>query len=84
MRSFIGMAKGRLAGDVLTVYCANDQGKHMLETLNAAKVISEVTGSAVGQSVTVRFVVGEPEGAAHDKMRDLLQIGGKFDGFTVK
>jgi len=84
VRSFIGMAKGRLAGGVMTVYCANDNGKHMLEKANAAAIIAEVTAGAVGQSVTVRFVVGEPEGEAHDKMRDLLQIGGKFDGFTVK
>ena len=43
-----------------------------------------MTGAAVGRDVTVRLTVGEPEGEAHDKMRDLLQIGGKFDGFTVK
>ena len=84
MRSFIGLAKGQLAGNELTVYCANEHGKHMLETANAAKVIAEVTEAAVGQSITVRFTVGEPEGGVHDKMRDLLQIGGKFDGFTVK
>jgi len=84
VRSFIGVAKGQLVGNVLTVYCANDQGKHMLETAHAAEVIAEVTGAAVGEPVTVRLAVGEPEGAAHDKMRDLLQIGEKFDGFTVK
>nr|MCR5825888.1 hypothetical protein [Oscillospiraceae bacterium] len=83
-RSFIGVAKGRLADGVMTVYCANDQGKRMLELANAAKVIAEVTGAAVGETVTVRFTVGEPEGEAHDKMRDLLQVGGKFSGFTVK
>ena len=84
VRGFLSTAKGRLAGGVMTVYCANDNGKHMLEKMNAAAVIAEVTGNAVGQAVTARLVVGEPEGAAHDKMRDLLQIGGKFDGFTVK
>ena len=84
VRSFIGVAKGQLVGNVLTVYCANEQGKHMLEMAHAAEVIAEVTGAAVGESVTVRLAVGEPEGAAHDKMRDLLQIGEKFDGFTVK
>ncbi len=84
LRSFVGLAKGRLVGGVLTVYCANDQGKNMLERHDAAGVIAEVTGAAVGRDVTVRLTVGEPEGEAHDKMRDLLQIGGKFDGFTVK
>ena len=84
VRSFIGVAKGRLSGGVMTVYCANDSGKHMLEKADAASVIAEVTESAVGAPVTVRFTVGEPEGAPHDKMRELFQLGEKFDGFTVK
>lgn len=84
LRGFIGMAKGRLAGEVLTVYCATEQQKHMLEAPASAQIIAEVTAVAAQHPVTVRFTVGEPEGEAHDKMRDLLQIGGKFDGFTVK
>lgn len=84
LRGFVGTAKGRLAGDELTVYCANDTHKHMFEMYHAADVIAEVTALAVQHPVTVRFTVGEPEGEAHDKMRDLLQIGGKFSGFTVK
>ncbi|MBQ7714064.1 MAG: DNA polymerase III subunit gamma/tau [Oscillospiraceae bacterium] len=84
LRGFIGMAKGRLADGVLTVYCATEQQKHLLEAPDAARAIAEVTAGAAGHPVTVRFTVGEPEGEAHDKMRDLLQAGGKFDGFTVK
>ena len=84
LRGFIGMAKGRLSGDVLTVYCADDSQKHMLDTPAVTQVLSEVTGQSVGRSVTVRFALGVPEGEKHDKMQDLLRMGGKFDGFTIK
>ena len=83
LRGFIGMAKGQLADGVLTVYCATEQQKHLLEAPDAARAIAEVTAGAAERPVTVRFTVGEPAGAAHDRMRDLLQAGGKFDGFTV-
>ena len=78
------MAKGRLADGALTVFCATDQQKHMLEAPEAVRVIAEVTGEAVGAPVTVRFTVGEPGDAPHDKMRELFRLGEKFDGFTVK
>ena len=84
LRAFIGMAKGRLSGGVLTVYCATDEQKHMLETPKAAEVIAEVTAQAVGSGVTVRFLTGEPEGEKHDKMLDLLQIGSTFGNFEAK
>ena len=83
-RAFIGMAKGRLGGDVLTVYCGTDVQKNMLDTPAVTQVLSEVTAQSVGRNVTVRFEVGMPEGEKHDKMQDLLQMGGKFDGFTIK
>ena len=83
-RAFVGMAKGRLSGGVLTVYCGTDVQKSMLDTPAVTQVLSEVTAQSVGRSVTVRFEVGIPEGEKRDKMQDLLQMGGKFDGFTIK
>ena len=84
LRPFLGMAKGRLSGGVLTVYCATDQHKHMLDTPEAAATIAEVTAQAVGGEVTVRFLTGEPEDKTHDKMLDLLQIGSTFGSFEAK
>ena len=83
-RAFIGMAKGRYSSGVLTVYCSTDVQKNLLDTPAVIQVLSEVTAQAVGQSVSVRLEVGLPEGETHDRMQDLLQIGSKFGGFTVK
>ena len=83
-RAFIGTAKGRLSGDVLTVYCGSDVQKNMLDVPAVTQVLSEVTSQTVGQSIRIRFEVGSPDGETHDKMQDLLQMGNKFGGFTVK
>ncbi len=84
LRAFIGMAKGQLDADgLLTVYCGNEQVKHMLDVPDVAKALSEVTAQAAGRDVTTRFVLGEPEGEKHDKMQDLLQIGNKFGNFKA-
>ena len=83
-RAFIGTAKGRLSGGVLTVYCGSDVQKNMLDVPAVAQVLSEVTSQTVGQSIRIRFEVGSPGGETHDKMQDLLQMGNKFGGFTVK
>ena len=82
LRSFLGTADGRLADGTLTVYCATEQQKHMLEGA-AERIIAEVTSKAAGRPVAVRLAVGEPEGEKHDKMRDLLRLGSNFDGFTI-
>ena len=84
LRGFLGMTKGRLSGGVLTVYCATDECKHMLDTPEVAAAIAEVTAQAVGGGITVRFLTGEPEGEKHDKMLDLLQIGSTFGSFEAK
>ena len=84
LRGFLGMAKGRLSGGVLTVYCATDQHTHMLDTPATAATIAEVTAQAIGSGVTVRFLTGEPEGEKHDKMLDLFQIGSTFGSFEAK
>ncbi len=84
VRGFIGSAKGRLSGGVLTVYCGSDTQKHMLDKPDIAAVLSDVTAQSVGSPVTVRFTVGEPEGEKHDKMLDLLQIGSTFGSFEAK
>ena len=79
-RAFIGMASGSLSGDVLTVYCANEVQKDMLDDPGVIAVLSGVTAQAVGHAVSVRFVLGRPDGGKkHDKMQDLLRIGSKFD-----
>ena len=83
-RAFIGMAQGRLSNGVLTVCCGTDAHKAMLDRPEVSAVLAEVTAQAVGQPVTVRFEVGGQAGEKHDKMQDLLQMGSKFGGFTVK
>ena len=84
-RAFVGQADGRLANGVLTVYCATAVTKAMLDTEAVAAVLREVTGQSVGQAISVRFVVGEPEdGKKRDKFQDLLRMGSKFDNFNIK
>lgn len=83
-RAFIGMAKGRYSSGVLTVYCSTDVQKNLLDIPAVLQILSDVTAQAVGQSVSVRLEVGLPEGETHDKMQDLLLMGSKFGGFTVK
>ena len=84
-RAFVGQADGRLANGVLTVYCPTAVTKAMLDTEAVAAVLREVTGQSVGQAITVRFVVGEPEdGKKRDKFQDLLRMGSKFDNFNIK
>ena len=83
-RAFIGMAKGRMANGVLTVYCGTDVQKSRLDTPAVTQVLSEVTAQSIGSPVTVRFLTGEPEGETHDKMQDLLEIGSKFGNFKTR
>ena len=84
-RAFVGQADGRLANGVLTVYCPTDVAKAMLDTEAVAAVLREVTGQSVGQEISVRFTVGEPEdGKKRDKFQDLLRMGSKFDNFNIK
>ena len=84
-RAFIGMAQGELKDGLLTVYCATDVQKNMLDQPAVIDVLQEVTSRAVGREIRARFVVGKRPGAKkHDKMQDLLRIGSKFDNFTVK
>lgn len=84
-RAFIGMAQGEVKDGLLTVYCATEVQKSMLDQPAVTDVLSEVTSRAVGQELRVRFVVGKRPGEKkHDKMQDLLRMGSKFDNFTVK
>ena len=84
-RAFIGQADGRLSGGILTVYCPNEVAKVMLDNETVSTVLREVTGQSVGQAVSVRFTVGEPEdGKKRDKFQDLLRMGSKFDNFNIK
>ena len=84
-RAFLGMAQGEVKDGVLTVYCASDVQRTMLEQKAVTDVLADVTSRAVGQEVAVRFVTGQRPGAQkRDKMQDLLRMGSKFDNFTVK
>lgn len=84
-RAFIGMAKGRLQNDTLTVYCAMDLQKNMLDQKAVTDVLEEVTSRAVGREIKARVVVGEPEGGQKsDPMEKLMRMGSKFDNFTIK
>ena len=84
-RAFIGMAKGRLQNDTLTVYCAMDLQKNMLDQKAVTDVLKEVTSRAVGREIKARVVVGEPEGGQKsDPMEKLMRMGSKFDNFTIK
>lgn len=83
--AFIGMAKGRIQNNVLTVYCASDIQKNRLDQQAVTDVLEEVTSRAVGREIKVRVVVGEPEGGQKsDPMEKLMRMGSKFDHFTIK
>ena len=84
-RAFVGQADGRLVNGVLTVYCPTEVAKVMLDNPAVRTVLCEVTGQSVGQTVSVRFVVGAPEdGRKRDKFQDLLRMGSKFENFNIK
>lgn len=84
-RAFLGMVRGVVSGDLLTVYCPSELQRSMLEQPSVTDVLAEVTARAVGQEMRVRFAVGEPPNAKkRDKMQDLIRIGSKFDNFTIK
>ena len=84
-RAFIGMAKGRLQNATLTVYCAMDLQKNMLDQKAVTDVLEEVTSRAVGREIKARVVVGEPEGGQKsDPMEKLMRMGSKFGNFTIK
>ena len=84
-RAFVGQADGRLANGVLTVYCPTEVAKVMLDNPAVRTVLCEVTGQSMGQTVSVRFVVGAPEdGKKRDKFQDLLRMGSKFENFNIK
>ena len=84
-RAFIGTAQGEVKDGLLTVYCATEVQKAMLDQKVVIDVLEEVTSRAVGQEIRVRFLVGQRPGAKkRDRMQDLLRMGSKFDNFTVK
>ena len=68
----------------MTVYCATDIDKKMIDNEQCAEAIRAVTSAAAGKSVGVRFVVGEIPGGERDPMDDLLRLGSKFDNFNIK
>ena len=70
---------------LLTVYCATEVQKAMLDQKVVIDVLEEVTSRAVGQEIRVSFLVGQRPGAKkRDRMQDLMRMGSKFDNFTVK
>ena len=83
-RSFIGKTQGVLNGSVLTVYCPSEIHKARLDDPAVVAVINELMAPIVGQALTVRFVVGAAPDDHHDKMNDLVRMGSKFGGFTMK
>ncbi len=84
-RAFIGTAQGEVKDGLLTVYCATEVQKAMLDQKVVIDVLEEVTSRAVGQEIRVRFLVGQRPGAKkRDRMQDLMRMGSKFDNFTVK
>ena len=91
-RAFLDGARGTLAGDLLTVVCANDFTRTQLYNVKVQSVLQEITSQRVGRPIAVSFTVGEvPETSARhpaapsgDKLDDLIQFGSKFDNFTVK
>ena len=84
-RAFVGNTKGRVAGDVLTVYAPDDATKRMVDNANVLSVLEEVTSRAVGREVKARVIVGVPTGERpHDPMDDLVRLGSKFENFKIK
>jgi len=82
-RAFVGSSRGRLEGDVLTVYCPNEAAKSMVDQKNVIDVLQSVTSEAVGRTVSVRVAVGTApaEEAQHDPMAELMRLSKKFDQF---
>lgn len=84
-RVFLNAAAGQVSGDLLTVYSATEMQKSRLDTPDVAAVLAEVTSQALGRTIHVRFAVKAPASEdEHDKMQDLMRLGSKFDGFTIK
>ena len=84
-RAFVGNTKGRVAGDVLTVYAPDDATKRMVDDASVLTVLEEITSRAVGRAVKAHVTVGMPKGEIkHDPMEDLVRLGSKFDNFKIK
>ena len=84
-RAFLGNTKGRVEGNILTVYCTDDATKGRVDNKNVLAVLEEVTSRAVGREVKARVVVDVPAGERpHDPMDDLVRLGSKFDNFKIK
>lgn len=84
-KAFIAKAKGVMEGGVLVVYCPSEMDKNMLDTDDVERVLTSVTGGALGREVSVRFTVGTVKSdETKDPMQELLKLGSKFDNFTVK
>ena len=82
--SVLNDARGILEGDVMVVHCGDDFTKETLDCPNAVQVIQDVTGAKLGQSISVRFVVGGMDQLPQvDKLDELIRAGQKYPEFKV-
>ena len=81
-------ALGHMEGDTLVVVCGDDLTLESLNCPEVSQVLKDVTGEKLGRTVNVRYTMGKgveiPTAQEEDKLDTLIQLGQKFDSFTVK
>ena len=81
-------AQGHMEGDTLVVVCGDDLTLESLNCPEVSQVLKDVTGERLGRTVNVRYTMGKgveiPAAQEEDKLDTLIQLGQKFDSFTVK
>ena len=83
-RAFLNQASGSLQGDLLTVACENELAKEKLSSEVVATVLREVTSAHTGREIRLAFQVGRQETAKQGSVSELIALGDRFGGFTIK
>ena len=84
-RAFLDHCNGALADGVLTVYADTDMTKSRLNNDRILGILQEVGTQAAGGDVQVRLQVGEgPQSSPEERMKNLINMGSKFDSFQIK
>lgn len=82
---FFNQTSGEIKDSALMVYCPNDFVKTRLDNVAVLDTLQDIVKDLSGETVRISLQVGTPEGfTPPDKMNDLLDLGNKFSGFTVK
>ncbi len=82
---FFNQTSGEIKDGILMVYCPNDFVKTRLDNVAVLDTLLDIVKDLGTEAKCVSLQVGTPEGfTPPDKMNDLLNLGNKFSGFTVK